>query len=300
MSTSDNVERKAREGRNERRALRALRSLRSSVVVLAFLVVATPAAQESLADAARRKTFDQILDLYVRGGDVYYRAIKAERAKLDGYVNLLATTSVAKLSRDEQLAFWLNAYDALVLRTVADHYPIQGRSPDYPAKSIRQIPGAFERLTHRVAGRTLTLDQIEQTVLPEFHDPRVYFALGRGAIGSGRLRSEAFVAGRLEEQLAEVAAECVQRAQCILIDRDAGKVNVSPIFSWREKEFVTAYANAAPPAFASRGPIERAVLAYVYPKLLPIEKEFLGKNTFQVVYKPFDWTLNDLTGRGGR
>ena len=277
-----------------------MRWLRFSVVVLAGFVIATPAAQESLADAARRKTFDQILDLYVRGGDVYYRAIKAERAKLDGYVNLLAITSVARLSRDEQLAFWLNAYNALVLRTIADHYPIQGRSPEYPPKSIRQIPGAFERLPHRVAGRTLTLDQIEQTVLQEFHDPRVYFALGRGAIGSGRLRSEAFVAARLEEQLAEVAAECVTRAQCIQIDREAGKVNVSSIFSWREKEFVAAYANAAPPAFATRGPIERAVLAFVEPKLLPSEKEFLAKNTFQVIYKPFDWTLNDLTGRGGR
>ncbi len=277
-----------------------MRSLRSSVVVLACFVVATPAAQESLADAARRTTLDQILDLHVRGGDVYYRAIKAERATLDGYVNLLATTSVAKLSRDEQLAFWLNAYNALVLRTVVDHYPIQGRSPDYPPKSIRQIPGAFERLTHHVAGRTLTLDQIEQTVLSEFHDPRVYFALGRGAMGSGRLRSEAFVARRLEEQLAEGADECVTRAQCIQIDRDAGKVNISSIFSWREKEFVAAYASAAPPAFATRGPIERAVLAFVEPKLLATEKEFLAKNTFQVVYKPFDWTLNDLTGRGGR
>ena len=74
-----------------------MRPLRSLVVVLACVLCARPGAQESLTDAARRKTFDQILDLYVRGGDVYYRAIKAERAKLDGYVNLLATTSLAKV-----------------------------------------------------------------------------------------------------------------------------------------------------------------------------------------------------------
>ena len=123
---------------------------------------------------------------------MYYRTLKSDRARLDRYVTELASTAVDKLSRDEQLAFWLNAYDALVLRTVIDHYPIQGRAPDYPPHSIRQIPGAFERLTHRVAGRTITLDQIEQTILPEFHDPRVYFALGRGARGGGRLRSEMF------------------------------------------------------------------------------------------------------------
>jgi hypothetical protein len=275
-----------------------MRVVMSSIVV-ALSVIVAPAAQES-TEAARSKTFDQLLDLYVRNGDVYYRAIKSERAKLDSYINLLATASVEKLSREEQMAFWLNAYNALVLRTVADHYPIQGRSSEYPAKSIRQIPGAFERLPHRVAGRTLTLDQIEQTVLSGFHDPRVYFAIGRGAVGSGRLRSEAFTGARLEEQLADVAAECVNRAQCVAIDRANGKVGASAIFSWREKEFAAAYADKAPEAFAARSPIERAVLAFVLPKLLTTEKEFLGKNTFQLTYTTFDWTLNDLTGRGGR
>jgi hypothetical protein len=275
--------------------------MRSPAWVLACVIfVATPSAQESLADGARRKTFDQLLDLNVRNGDVYYRALKAQRGKLDGFVNLQATTAVDKLSREGQLAFWLNAYNALVLKTVIDHYPLLGKSPDYPPKSIRQISGAFERLPHRVAGRTLTLDQIEQTVLADFHDPRVYFALGRGAAGSGRLRSEAFDPARIAEQLAEVAAECVTRAQCIRIDREEVTVNVSSIFSWREKEFAAAYADKAPAAFASRSPIERAIVAYVLPKLLPSEKEFLEKNTFRVVYTPFDWTLNDLTGRGGR
>ena len=267
--------------------------------MLACCIVAAPSAQES-PEVARTKTFDQLLDLYVRNGDVYYRALKSERARLDGYANMLATASVDRLPRDEQMAFWLNAYNALVLRTIVDHYPIQGRSTEYPAKSIRQISGAFERLPHRVAGRTMTLDQIETTVLAGFHDPRVYFAIGRGAAGSGRLRSEAFVSSRIEEQLADVAAECVNRRQCIAIDRENGKVSVSAIFSWREQEFVAAYADKAPAAFAARSSIERAALAFVQPKLLATEREFIGKNTFQVTYSTFDWTLNDLTGRGGR
>jgi hypothetical protein len=269
------------------------------VCALTCCLRSAPLAQEA-SEAARTKTFDSLLDLYVRNGDVYYRAIKSERARLDSYIGQLGTASIDKLSRDEQLAFWLNAYDALVLRTVADHYPIQGRSTEYPAKSIRQISGAFERLPHRVAGRTVTLDQIEQTILPTFHDPRVYFAIGRGAVGSGRLRSEAFTGARVEEQLADVAAECVTRAQCVAIDRESGKVSASSIFSWREKEFAAAYADAAPAAFAARSPIERAVIAFVMPKLTGTEKEFLAKNTFQVTYSTFDWTLNDLTGRGGR
>jgi len=301
MRDTHHVERKGREDRKENLPLRSLRSLRSFVwVAAALLVAATPRAQESLGDAARRKTYDTILDLNVRDGWVYYRALRADRGKLDGYVNLLATTAVDKLSKDERIAFWLNAYNALVLKTVVDHYPIQKRSAEYPDHSIRQIPGAFERLQHKVAGRTLTLDQMEQTVLPEFKDPRVYLALGRGAVGSGRLRSEAFSGAQLEHQLTEVAHECVSRPECVHIDRDNNKMNISAIFSWREKEFVPAFADKAPPPFASRSPVERAVLGFIQPKLLTTEKEFLEKNAFQVIYMPFDWKLNDLTGRGGR
>jgi hypothetical protein len=270
------------------------------VAALVLLVVTAPSAQESQADAARRNVFDQILDLNVRDGFVYYRALKSARAKLDGYVNQLAGAKIDQLSRDERVVFWLNAYNALVLKTVIDHYPIQARSKEYPAKSIRQVPGAFERLLHPLAGRMLTLDQIEQTVLTEFHDPRLYFALGRGSVGGGRLRSEAFRPENLEGQLAGVAAECVARSQCVQVDRGGDKLLVSAIFSWREKEFVTAYASGAPAEFSSRGPIERAVLAFVQPRLLTVEREALEKNTFQMAYQSYDWTLNDLTGRGGR
>jgi hypothetical protein len=261
------------------------------IIVIALCLVAAPRAQS---------TYDQLLDLYVRDGFVYYRALKQDRAKFDTYVAALSTAAIEAAPKDEQLAFWLNAYNALVLRTIIDHYPIAQRTAEYPPHSIRQIPGAFERLPHKVAGRTLTLDQIEQTVLPAFHDPRVYLALGRGAVGSGRLRSEAYTAARVAAQLKEVAEECVSRPECVQLDRVTTTLNVSAIFSWREKEFSAAYAEAAPAAFANRSPIERAVLALIQPKLLTTEREALAKNDFKMAFKPFDWTLNDLTGRGGR
>ena len=213
----------------------------------------------------------------------------------------LATASIDKLSRDEQLAFWLNAYDALVLRTVADHYPIQGHSGEYPAKSIRQISGAFERLPHRVAGRTRDARSDRADHPADLPRPaRLSSRIGRGAAGSGRLRSEAFTGARLEEQLADVAAECVTRAQCIAIDRESGKVSASSIFSWREKEFAAAYADKAPAAFSSRSPIERAVIAFVLPKLLRPRRSSSRRTPSRSPIPPFDWTLNDLTGRGGR
>jgi hypothetical protein len=279
------------------RSLLSWRPLLPWFVLLPFFLLSpTPHAQSD----GRQRAFDEVLDLYVRDGEVYYRTLKIERAKLDGYVNSLASASVDRLGREERLAFWMNAYNALVLQTVIDHYPIQKRSGDYPAKSIRQIPGAFERLPHRVGGRTLTLDQIEQTILMPFQDPRVFLALGRGAEGSGRLRSEAFTAQRLESQLAEAALECATRARCLSIDREADTISVSSVFSWREKEFAAKYADSAPATYGTRSPIERAVIALLQPKLLTVERDVISKNTFRLVYIPFDWTLNDLTGRGER
>src|SRR5262249_35485476 len=144
----------------------------AALLIGAVCFVAAPRAQDGPAQGAARSSYDTILDLYVRDGFVYYRALKLERGKFDGFLTSLANASIESASREERIAFWLNAYNAFVLRTIIDSYPIAQRSKDYPPHSIRQIPGAFERLPHRAAGRTVTLDQIESTILPPFHDPR--------------------------------------------------------------------------------------------------------------------------------
>jgi hypothetical protein len=280
------------------RGARKRRAAFAGAAAVVLLAAASPFGQSAGADA-RRRNLDQLLDLYVRDGYVYYRALRQDRRLLDAYVASLTAASVDAAPRAEQIAFWINAYNALVLRTVVDNYPIRQRSRDYPSPSIRQIPGAFERLTHRIAHKSLTLDQIEQTILSGFQDPRIFLALGRGAVSGGRLRSEAFAPETLERQLTDAAAECISRVQCVQLDRPANKLLVSPVFSWREKEFAAAYADKAPALYAARSPIERAVITFVEPQLLTTEREVLERNTFAVEFVPFDWSLNDLTGRGG-
>ena len=247
---------------------------------------------------AIHRPLDQILDLNVRDGLVYYRALQSGRGALDRYVSSLNVPAgtYAAWSREQQMAFWLNAYNAFALQTVINRYPIRGKSPQYPASSIRQIPGAFDGMTHRAAGRSLTLDEIEKDVLPGFTEPRLYLALGRAAVGSGRLRSEAFTADRLAAQLDAVAADFMTQDQMLEIDGDAGTVSVTPILSWREAEFVAAHDPGASGLYAQRSPIERAIIAFIEPRLLPLEKEFFRKNAFRVVFQAFDWRLNDLTG----
>jgi Protein of unknown function, DUF547 len=286
------------------RRMRRLACFLSIALASVTLLVSTPAAQDGppatvIVDPLH-KPLDTLLNLYVRDGLVYYGAVKHTRASLDRYVAALGGISAATYgawSRDRQIAFWLNAYNAFVLETVINHYPIRGTAPNYPRNSIRQIPGAFDRTMHRAAGRSVTLDQIEQQILPTFHDARLFFALGRGAVGSGRLHSEAYDASRLEEQLKGVRDECLTRAVCAQVDEVANQLSVSPIFSWDSAGFIAGFGSEAAAMYASRSPIERAVLGYVRPELLTTEKDFLARNTFRVVYQTFDWRLNDMSGR---
>ena len=80
------------------------------------------------------------------------------------------------------------------------------------------------------------------------------------------------------------------------MDRAGDVLSLTPIVSWHEAEFIAAYDKGDSGPFAQRSPIERAMIAFITPRLLPLEKEFVQKNTFRVAFQPFDWRLNDLTG----
>jgi hypothetical protein len=255
-------------------------------------------AHQDVPTEALHRPLDQILDVNVRDGLVYYRALRSDRGRLDRYAASLnvPAAAYAAWSREQKMAFWINAYNTFVLQTVVDRYPIKGTSKDYPPNSVRQIPGAFAQAKHRAAGRSVTLDEIEKTILPEFKEPRAQLALGRGAMGSGRLRSEAYTGARLMQQLDAIEQEFVSEQAMLRIDRAAGTMSVTPIVSWHEAEFIEAYDRGATGPYAQRSPIERALVAFIAPRLLPLEKEFVQRNEFKVTYHPFDWRLNDLTG----
>jgi hypothetical protein len=279
-----------------------MRSLTPAVLVQLFslcvLVQAQPPRPPAPGSDPLHRPLDEILDVNVRDGLVYYRALQSQRGRLDRYAASLDVPAAVYESwpREQKMAFWVNAYNTFVLQSVVNRYPIRGRSPDYPASSIRQIPGAFERIAHRAASRSVTLDEIEKTILPEFKEPRLYLALGRGAVGSGRLRSEAYTAARLKDQLEAVQAEFIRDEQMIAIDRAAGTMSVTAIVSWNAEHFIAAYDPGATGPMAERSPIERAIVAFITPHLFPLEQEFVQRNQFRVMYRPFDWRLNDLTG----
>ena len=81
----------------------------------------------------------------------------------------------------------------------------------------------------------------------------------------------------------------------VKLDRFGNTVQVSPIFGWREAEFVAAY-NDQGWTNSGRSPLERAILSLIEPALFPSERAFLTENRFTLGYQEFDWRLNDLTG----
>jgi hypothetical protein len=246
------------------------------------------------AQSPSDRVFDQILDQYVRDGFVYYAALQSERRAFDRHVESLAARPAGfdAWSEGVRLAYWLNGYNALVLRTVIDYYPIRGSADEFPEDSVMQIPGVFSGREHPIAGRRLTLQEIEDVRVAAFGDPRAHLALGRGAAGSPRLRSAAFSGDRLEAQLQAVVADFVTTPRHVALDRGGDEVVVSAVLGWRAEQFA-ALASAES---TGRSPIERALVALIPPDLFPSERAFLARNTFRLRYRDFDWRLNDLTG----
>jgi hypothetical protein len=260
-------------------------------IVMATCVAAVPGAQND-----RYAGFDRVLDTYVRDGGVYYRALQKERVTLDRHLQSLdvGAAELAAWPAADRKAFWINAYNAFVLGTVIAHYPIRGTSNLYPRNSIRQVSGAFDRITHRVAGQMLTLDAMEQKMLGEFGDARIVLVLGRGAVDGGRLRSEPYRGERLEVQLQEMIRECAQRVSCVALDRQARTMTVTPLVGWRSEVFVQTFAAEAGYRWRSRSPIERALAAMLTPVVFASERDFLAEDMFQLKYGEFDWSLNEL------
>src|SRR5687767_7494622 len=122
----------------------------SALLVSLLVLSASAQAPPPPTSDPLHRPLDEILDLNVRDGLVYYRALQAQRGRLDRYAASLnvAPATYESWPREARMAFWLNAYNTFVLQSVVDRYPIRGRSAEYPSSSIMQIPGVFETARH--------------------------------------------------------------------------------------------------------------------------------------------------------
>jgi hypothetical protein len=164
-------------------------------------------------------------------GMVYYQGLKANPQRLHAFLAALADLSpetYQKWSEPEKTALWINAYNALTLKAIIDHYPIRAslfKSLVYPRNSIRQIPGVWDGLRFPVMGKKMTLDEIEHGVLrQEFNEPRIHLALVCAALGCPPLRTEPYEGAKLDRQLNDQARVFLANPHKFRIDRGQGTV----------------------------------------------------------------------------
>jgi hypothetical protein len=177
---------------------------------------------------------DALLRRHVERGRVDYDAIKRsdrDRAKLEAYVRSLAKAKVDTLDKQQQLAFYLNAYNALVLRAVVRRRP--------KLKRVMDVEGFFKQHTYRVAGRELTLDQLENKLIrPRFRDPRIHFALVCAARSCPPLQERAFRGATLERTLERLTRAFINSPRGVRLGQ--GKPRISKIFDWYAADFRAA------------------------------------------------------------
>ena len=226
-------------------------------------------------------------------GLVDYEALGAQRAYLDDFVIYLASVDpkvYATWPREDQIAFWINAYNALTLRAIIDHYPINPATPNgsYPRNSIRQIPGVWDQARVTVMGESITLQYIETKYLRrDFNEPRFHLALVCAAMSCPKLRNEPYEGSKLIDQLDDQGRTFLADFRHFHMDAARQTVRVSEIFRWYADDF------AAPTiARTDRAALERsAIVSFASKYLGRPEVAFL--TTAHIEYAPYDWTLNE-------
>lgn len=201
--------------------------------VFVYCAVVAVGALGSLASAGQsidHSDFDALLKRYVDGkGLVDYKTWKEKDAKaLDKYVDRLADAKLDGVSREEKLAFYMNAYNAITIKTVIDHYPV---------KSIKDISGAWNGQSWTVAGQKMSLDDIEHKTLRKMGEPRIHFAIVCASKGCVVLRNGAFTADKLEDQLEDQVQKCFTNPEKLKIDRESKVVHAIKIFDWFGEDF---------------------------------------------------------------
>ena len=230
---------------------------------------------------------DAVLKGYVNEeGRVDYTALQENRTSLDAYVEALAAISPknhpdAFPSRDSRLAYWINAYNALVLRGVIDAYPVNS------VKDIKILSGFFNRTWYSVGGESYTLNDIEHDILrDEYAEPRIHAAINCASIGCPKMESSAFFPHRIDARLEEAMHKFLNEQRNVTIDETKRIVTLSKVLDWFESDFTGWYQK--------QFGVERAnILDYV---ALYVNGDRAGgmNRTWSVAYHDYDWSLNDV------
>lgn len=200
-------------------------------------------------------------------------------ARVDAYVAMLTNIAIDDFNRDQQMAYWINLYNALTVKVVLDHYPVE---------SIRDIdisPGLFSsgpwgKKLITVEGRTLSLDDIEHRILrPIWGDPRIHYVVNCASIGCPALADTAFDAGNLEAQLDQAAEGFISHPRAVRRNQD-GEWVLSSLYDWYRDDFGKSDAEFINHLNRFAGPELAGMLG--------------NAGELDIADYAYDWALNDV------
>ena len=233
------------------------------------------------------RPWGKLLRAHVSEERVDYRGFARDREELNHYlerVSAVKKTVLESWPREEQIAFYLNAYNAITVERILDHYP---------TKSIQTIPGVWNEIQDRVAGQDLTLDDIEHEILSKrYQEPLIHFAVARASRSGPFLPGEPFEGENLVKQLHQRTQEfLLDASRGVLIDYEKNRVYLSKLFDWLGEDFIPRYGEGS---LGGRHTEKiGACLNFVSRYLPKDQEEFILRGRYRVDFLPYDWALNE-------
>jgi hypothetical protein len=259
----------------DRTAVRTTVFLQFSIVVL-FSFFSCQSSSLGMAGTIppSHQLWDELLKSSVRAdGTVDYRAFIHDKTKLDQYLKLLSGNPPDRdtWSRDEQIAYWINAYNAFTVKLIVDHYPVKSIRDLGPTLKIPLINDVWHSRFFKIGGVETSLDHIEHGILrKEFDEPRIHFAINCASVSCPPLSNEAFSARTLDAQLNQAAHTFINDPKRNILAPE--QIKISSIFSWFEEDFTKA------------GSLIDFLNRYAKVKI---------KASAKISYLEYDWRLND-------
>ncbi len=182
-----------------------------------------------MSGAPTHTTWDKLLSSNVKSGKVNYKGFKND-PRFESYLRLLAENHPeSSWSKNEQLAYWINTYNAFTVKLIVENYPL---------KSIMDLHGGkpWDVKWINLGKKTYSLNQIEHEIIrPQFKEPRIHFAVNCAATSCPPLASKAFTASNLNSLLDQQTRSFINDKQFNSIS--SGKVELSKIFEWYAEDF---------------------------------------------------------------
>ncbi len=196
-----------------------------------------PPASDS--NAADHQIWDTLLKKYVsKEGWVNYKDWQKDRKTLKTYLQILSDNPPHESSwtQEEKLAYWINAYNAFTIELILDNYPLKSITDLHPTFYVPGINTIWHKKFFKIGGIETSLDEIEHKILrTKFEEPRIHFAIVCASFSCPKLRNEAYMASKLEEQLDEQAVDFINDLKRNLVSEN--ELELSKIFKWFKGDF---------------------------------------------------------------